>query len=484
MLSRNSFILFSAVFLVLGSCKNFINLSRIGYSVYPGNDNTVLPGDTIPLSVSFDTSMDKLGTQKILSVQASGTFVKGDLLWHGNELAFIPLEPWLPGVRYVLNLEGVLYAEDGREERISKYVSFYALSRDKAPHVLAFTPLDGSSVGVTSEEGAFVSIVFSQPMDTQSTIDAFFIDGVSERDFIWSSGDTVMEMHSKINLNPWTVYRWSLSNKAKGKNGVPLGKEITGRFVTDRDRILPEVKDVFPLLKGGSSSGGWWIKTGSSIENGLGSGQAIGIEFNKPMDESAERTIRFNPPLAGRTEIWKSNTLVFIPDRDPEPETIYTLIVSAEARDTGGLKMERDFSLSFIADIPFLSLLSLNAGFGDITPEQNGIYTAGSIMPEGICTLTIRFSHMIAPEARSSNVLALRLETFFPGILRPVSFRSARWWSADTVVLQWEGIEQSKAGEKHFYRLILPGGRSGISDGKGSYLKEDVFYFLEIEEGM
>jgi hypothetical protein len=58
------------------------------------------------------------------------------------------------------------------------------------------------------------------------------------------------------------------------------------------------------------------------------------------------------------------------------------------------------------------------------------------------------------------------------------------------VVLQWEGIEQStgasdlgEAGEKHYYRLVLPGGRSGISDGKGSYLKEDMFIFLEIEDG-
>ena len=468
---------------LFGSCKNFINISMIGFSMYPGTDNTILPEESTSLSVCFDTSMDKLSTQKILSVQVSGSSVRGDLFWYGNELHFAPLENWLPGVRYTINLEGMIYATDGREERIKKHVSFYALHREAAPYVVAYTPADGSSVGVRSEDGAFVIIVFSQPMDRQSTTDAFFMDGVSERNFLWSSDDTVLEIHPKNNLNPWMVYRWSLSTKAKGKNGVPLGREINCRFVTDADRILPAVKEVFPLIRGSTSSGLWWIKTGSPIENGLGPDQSIGIEFNKPMDESVLRTIRFEPPLSGRSEMWKPDTVVFIPDRDPEPEKNYTLIISADSKDTGGIKMEKDFLLSFITDIPFLSIISLDTGFGGIVPDFNGTYYTGAILPEGICTITIRFSHAISSLSQSAIVLSLRLETFFPGTLKPVSFRSARWWSADTVVLQWEGIERSTAGEKHYYRLVLPGGRSGISDGKGSYLKQDMFVYLEIEDG-
>ena len=484
MLFRNNSLCLCAVTIVLlGSCTNFMNLSRIGFSMYPGADNTILPPDTTVLSVSFDTPMDKMETQKVLSVQSSGTSVKGDLVWQEDELSFTPLEPLLPGVRYTLNLEGMIYARDGREERVSRHVSFYVLHREAAPHVIAFTPADGSSTGVRSEEGAFVCIVFSEPMEIQSTVDAFYIDGTSEREYIWSAGDTVLEIHPKSNLNPWTVYRWNVSTKAKGKNGVPLGREAGGRFITDRDRILPEVKEVFPLVRGNISSGTWWIRTGSPIENGLGSLQAIGIEFNKPMDESVLRTIRFEPPIAGRTEMWKPDTMVFIPDRDPEPEKAYTLIVSSDSKDTSGLKMERDFSLVFAADIPFLTILSMDTGFGGTIPEHNGIFTAGTTLPEGICTITIRFSHTFDPQARAAAVLALRLETFFPGTLKPISFRSARWWSFDTVVLQWEGIERSTVAEKHYYRLVLPGGRGGISDGKGSYLKEDTLFYLVTENG-
>jgi hypothetical protein len=469
--------------LFFGSCKGFINVTQIGFTIFPDKDNTVLNKDNNILSVKFDTAMDKLNTQKIISVQVSGSSVKGDLSWQGNELIFSPLEKWLPGVRYTLNLDGTLFALDGREERIKRHVSFYALHREAAPYAVAFTPADGSSVGVTSDEGARVQIIFSRPMDRQSTEDAFYIDGVSERNYTWASGDTVMEMHPVNNLNPWTVYRWSLSNKAKEKNGVPLGREIIGRFVTDADRMLPAVNEVYPLIRGGIDSGLWWLRTGAPVESGLGPGQAIGIEFNKPMDESVLRAIRFEPSLAGRYEMWKPDTVVFIPDRDPEPEKRYAIIVSAGTRDTGGLKMEKDFTLSFIPDIPFLSVLSMDTGDGAIKIEQNGIYAAKTIPPEGICTITIRFSHAIETLSRSAIVLALRLEIFFPGTLMPVSFRSARWWSADTVVLQWEGIERSTGRESHYYKLVLPGGRSGISDGRGSYLKEDMAVFLKIEEG-
>ena len=480
--SRFLFLCISAVFF-LGDCSGFINLKRIGYGIIPGIDNTVLGSDTTTLSVFFDTAMDKLGTQKVLSVQVSGSSVKGDLFWRGDELVFSPLENWLPGVRYTLNLEGVIYALDGREERISKHISFYALHRLPSPYAVSFSPADGASVGVTSNENAFVSITFSQPMDRYSTVDAFSIEGAAERDYVWSAGDTVLEVHPKNTLNPWTVYRWNLTSKARGKNGVPMGRDIGGRFVTDADRTLPAVQEVFPLIRGGPDSGLWWLRTGAPIESGFGSGQAIGVMFTKAMDEATLRSIRFEPPLAGRFEMWKPDTIVFIPDRDPEPERTYTMIVSADSKDSGGLKMEKDFYLSFVADIPFLSILSLDAGFGGAVPYQYNIYPASAVLPEGICTIAIRFSHAIDAGSQSSIVLALRLETFFPLTLKPISFRSARWWSADTLILQWEGIEQSIAGEKHYYRLVLPGGRNGVTDGRGSYLREDMFFFLEIENG-
>ena len=196
-----------ASLLCFGACKNFINLELIGFAIYPGTDNTILPGEKTYLSIQFNTAMDQLFTQKAISVHFLGGSVNGDLLWQGNELRFMPLEPWLPGVRYTLNMEGAILARDGREERVKKHIAFYSLTREAGPYVLFKTPEDGSSVGVNANDGAYVKLVFSQPMDRQSTIDAFSIDGTGERDFIWLEDDTVLEYRPKTNLNPWTIYR-------------------------------------------------------------------------------------------------------------------------------------------------------------------------------------------------------------------------------------------------------------------------------------
>jgi len=483
MLSRNrSWLLLLHAF--LAGCGAFVNLKPIGFTTYPGADNTVLPTESSSISVCFDTPVDKLEAQKILSVNSTGSVVKGDLDWLGDTLFFTPLEPWQPGLRYTVSLNGTIFAMDGREERISRYVSFYAVHSGQSPYALDFSPPAGASVGVHPAGGAFVRIVFSEPMDRFSA-DAFSLNGVSSLEFIWSQDDTVLEVHPKTPLNPWTVYNWTVSTKAKGKNGVALGREISGHFVTDADRLIPAVTEVFPLIRGGAASQDRWIRTSAPMESGFGSGQAIGIEFNKAMNESVLRNIRFEPSLAGHAEMWKDTTVVFIPDRDPEPERHYTLYVSASSQDTEGLKMEKDYSLSFAADIPYLAVVMLDSGCGETRPEHNESYPALVADPEGIITIALKFSHIMETSAQADTVLSLRLEPYFPGTLRPIALRSAQWGSSDTVLLKWEGITKSTAGEKHFYRLVLPGGRGGISDGKGSYLKEDLhFYFAAEDQGV
>jgi len=486
-----TFLFFAFSLVSLFGCGQFVNLKQIKYAVYPENDNTVLPGDTAALSVSFNTPMEKLETQKALSVNYTGGIAKGDLNWNDNTLFFTPLEPWLPGVRYTVSLTGNIYATDGREERVSRYVYFYALHKEKAPYVISFSPADGESVAVTDD--TYIQIVFSQPMEPFSA-DSFSLEGAGNSDFLWFDDDTALEIHPKTRLNPWTVYRWSLNTKAKGKNGVPLGREIKGQFITDKDRLLPKVIDVYPLIRGtpvvSAVSGGGsavkqaapWLKTGAAMDNGFGSGQAIGIEFNKAMDESALRNIRFDPSLSGRSEMWKDSVAVFIPDRDPEPDRTYTLYVSAESRDTEGLKMEKEYFFNFVADIPYLNIVSFNGSGEKVIPEQNGVYTVAVSQPDGIITVSLRFSNIMETEAKAMTALNMRLEPFFPGTLRPIALRSAWWGSDDTVTLQWEGISKSTALEKHYYRMTLPGGRGGISDGKGSYLKEDVHLYLLAEE--
>jgi hypothetical protein len=71
------------------------------------------------------------------------------------------------------------------------------------------------------------------------------------------------------------------------------------------------------------------------------------------MGESVLRSLRFEPSLVGKAEFLSEKSIVYIFSRDPEPETVYTLTVSGDARDSEGLKTGEDYSLNFIPDIPF-----------------------------------------------------------------------------------------------------------------------------------
>jgi hypothetical protein len=466
------------VFVLFFGC-GFIDLRPIGYVSFPEKAGTVLPETNSAVGIRFDTDMDRPETQKAFSVSREGITVKGDIHWNGRELCFVPLEGWKPGLRYTLSLAGTIYALDGREGRSALYVSFYALSAAKLPFLVSFSPEDGGSTGVSPDEGALLRLNFSAPMDRLSVEDALSINGLSEREVHWLDDDRIMEVVPGKNLSPWTVYRWTLTTSALSREGAPLAKETGASFVTDADRILPDVIEVSPLIRADPAAGLYWQRTGKALKDGLGSGQAVGIVFNKAMADSILQAIRFEPALAGRSEWWTDRAVVFVPERDPEPETAYTLIVS-KTSDRSGLGMENERRFYFIPDIPYLGILSFTAG-GPVfaKPENGSLCPALVIMPDGIINLSLGFSHSFTVEARAAAVLALRLEPYFPGILPQPGLSLARWESDDTLVLGWEGVEPGKDGEAHYYRLVLPGGRGGIADGKGSYLREDYRFILE-----
>jgi hypothetical protein len=146
---------------------------------------------------------------------------------------------------------------------------------------------------------------------------------------------------------------------------VPLPKTYSGYFITDKDQTLPCVTNVYPVL----NTNGSWFPTGANIETGLGQGHGITVVFNKPMGESALRSLRFEPSLSGRTEFLSENSIVHIFTRDPEPETTYIMIISGDTRDSEGLKIGADFRISFSPDIPFLNVLSPFRHIG-IHPED------------------------------------------------------------------------------------------------------------------
>ena len=458
--------------LVFASC-GFIDLRPIDVKTEPGKSNAVLPGEYSPLYVSFNTVMEKKEAENLLMVSTASGNVEGDIHWAGNTLIFVPLAGWIAGTRYTLGLSGLARSADGRELRIDKNLSFFALNRSPPPFVEKHYPQDGESV----KSDVVLNLRFSEAMDRISVESSMSVDGMGDKKFEWSEGDKAVAITPDKNFLPWTVYRWKIAANARSKDGVPLVNDFTAFFSTDLDREIPEVKGVFPALQ----SNGKWFQTGGSLEERFGPGLGLIIEFSKPMGESALRSLRFEPSLAGRTEMISEKNMVFIPTRDPDPCTVYTMIISGEARDTEGLKIGADYRRVFIPDIPYLEVLSVNPynGIG-IPPAPHSVLPIQvSDVDDGVIRFTIHFSQMFSEESKQKTALSVSLVPFFPSNLSPIALRFASWFSDDMLSMEWERLGAGTSGEPRYYRLIIPGGRGGVENGGGIYLSNDVYLILE-----
>jgi hypothetical protein len=476
--------------LMLLGC-GFADLRPIGIGTIPKEPNEILPQPFSPAALLFDTEVEKGAAEALLQVGSENGTVEGDLSWEGRRLNFVPLKAWKPGIRYVLRLSGTLEALDGRSAEVMKSIPFFAPADSSRPFLAASCPEEGASTGVSVPGEPLLELEFSLPMDRKSTEEDLQFPIPGRRIFTWTGDDKRVSVSSDQPLEAWTLYHWSLSEKVLGRDGAPLAKSAEGRFITDRDRVFPALVRIMPVTRGEGTSGGggiWgeWVLLAPDLEGGLGSGQALGLEFNKPMGEGVLSSISFEPSLAGRTEQLSSRSFVFIPEKDPAPETKYTLKLPGRILDAGGLSLGEDYRLSFPSDIPYLKLLSLapdGEEAGELTePVNRGCYSLPiDISRGGAARFILQFSLPFEAEAVRDAALAVELEPFFPPSLPAVFLRFSSRILQDRIRMVWEGLEEGTAAEPHYYRLRIPGGGNGVHNGQGSYLPEDLIIYFKAE---
>jgi hypothetical protein len=205
------------------------------------------------------------------------------------------------------------------------------------------------------------------------------------------------------------------------------------------------------------------------------------------MGETALSSIRFNPSMAGHSELIAPSRIIFIPDRDPEPEMMYTLTVLKDAKDVHGLKTGEDFVTFFTADISYLSVLSFNADSAySLVPDGSADLGSGNALTVpvneaggNIIGFTIRFSQTFTTEAKQDAAYRIRIEPWFPLTLQPISLRTVKWLSDDRMRMEWENFEYGSAQHEHYYKVLIPGGKGGVNNGAGDYFKEDNYLYLE-----
>jgi len=462
-------VLLCAIFVSCG----FVDLRPILINIEPEKTDSLLPDAHSPVILKFNTEMEKLETEGIMQISSDLGTVRGDRFWKGNDLYFVPVAGWTAGTRYTLSLLGTIRSVDGREIKLERFVSFFAINKNEPPFLERHSPTDGESTGTGD---VILEFHFTSPMNRLSVESAFSIEGIANKTFEWDDDKSVKVIPTSA-LNPWTTYRWNLRDSAKSADGVPIAKAYSGRFITDIDQTLPRVTNVYPVMY----SDGSWYATGAGIETGLESGQGIAVEFNKPMSENVLRSIRLEPSLTGRAEFLSEKSIVWIFSRDPEQETIYTLTVSYDAKDSEGLKIGSDYKVFFKPDIPFLNARSFDS-MRDPIMENLGAENFQRVQIDygtGEFFFSILFSLPFNVEEKQNTLPKITLSPFFPRSLPSVALRYADWINDDRLYMCWEGLSAGSDEIPHYYKLTIPGGRGGIKSGMGIYMKEDITIYLE-----
>jgi len=453
----------------------FMDLRPIEISTDPDKNDTLLPCPDTPVILSFDTEVNKNEAEGIMQITSDSGLVHGDRFWKGNNLYFVPAAGWTAGVRYTLSLAGIIRSIDGRELRVEQYVSFYAINRERPPLLIWNYPANGASTGT---EDVILEFHFSSPMERILVEASLIIDGIGNKSFEWSDNDTILRVIPDKPFAPWMFYHWTIKENAKSRDGVPVPKIFSGCFCTDRDKILPCVMEVFPVL----NTDGIWYPTGASIEAGLAKGNGIAVEFNKIMGENVLRSLRIEPALSGRIEQLSEKSIVYIFTKDPENNIVYTLIVSGDTRDSEGLKIGEDYKINFSPDIPFLNILSVK--FDDNTvidnfSSSNNLFAVKPNPATGELYITFYFSMPFSTEEKKNSALKILLNPFFPRNLPSAALQYVHWISDDRLRMGWEDLKAGNNDENHYYKLTIPGGKGGIISDTGIYMKEDISIYLE-----
>jgi len=456
-----------------------VDLRPVLVETVPAAAFEVLASREDSLTIIFSAEPERLEAERAFMVRSTAGAVEGDFSWNGSGFTWKPVMPWNPGVRYRLILKGSIRTLDGREVRPELDLPFFVLSSTGQPYVSSFLPVQGTSIAAPADPVSVLSLEFSEAMDTRATEAAFTLKPATGCDFSWNAGLTSVAITPRDRLSACVVYRWSLGAGAQAGDGTPLGRSAGGTFVTDLDDMPPRVERVYPVLRSGDT----WVETATDL-SGLDAGHSLAVLFSEPVDPaSATAGVHLEPGQAGRAEAVAPRLVVYTPERDWVPGQALTVVVSADVQDAAGLRTGAEYRLRFTPLVPNLSVLSASCGIGETITDFGSpaiLSTAFVTVPDGRCTLTLRFSAPFDAASKTATVERITLSAFFPAWLPSPAFRDLCWLSDDTLACTWEDLRVDEAEHPNLYKLLLPGGQGGILSGKGLWLKEDCVLYLEV----
>ncbi|HOP63475.1 MAG TPA: Ig-like domain-containing protein [Spirochaetota bacterium] len=445
-------------------------------SVTPGRGNSDVLPDAL-VTVVFSKSMDTVKTNEEFSLTCAGGRIDGYYSWDstGRTLTFTPRSYLSMAEKYTIRITES--AEDREGNDLKEFLSTFFTGGDlNRPRIVSYTPV-ANSIG--NPGNSTVDIIFSEPVLLSSVYSGISVSPAVEGLFTRSPDGTVVTFTPRYSFSFGVTYSVNVSEGVQDEAGNSLLYPVTFSFTVGDDFTKP-------LLTAYQELSSPLVLDENRIISGAEKDRNIILDFSEEINtDDIESAVSISPsvPFYISSSIVAAGTLTFTRCiinfiENLESEETYTLRVSSVVTDMQENPLDHDYRFLFITDgagsiSPVVILIGDIQGDNTISGWPMGEIPVLGINATGLYdSIGIDFSLVINP-----LTFELKVETI-AGQGGNLSVVNIDWPSSS--VPQFTrikfGLYQVETGST--YRLTVKGGKNGLKDADGNYMKEDFVQLI------
>ncbi|MBP3709574.1 MAG: hypothetical protein J6I73_04135 [Treponema sp.] len=421
--------------------------------------------DADAVFVNFSIAVDYENFKEIALLKKDGKTVQIESSGAGRCFAIKPIECWKKGCAYTFSVDGALKTCDNRTYTVHEVRHFVY---GKENNFLMLTQAPHSNLLTADEEIVFK---FSKAVLHSSFLSAFSLSPYLETNVLFSDDGCTVRVQPILSWPCNTIFTWKIDEELIALDGYKVEKSYAGMLTSLEDTVLPELVCVQPAVMVNNT----YLLIASGNLNTLIDKQPIGFVFSKTMDiDSVEKNISFSPNISGAVHVVdeKCTTFVFVPYTIYDIETPYELTVGKGCIDEHGLSLYEEKKYFFTGANKFIRVTSIKA----CNTELLGA-TVPPIVPMPVTkyiTAEIAFSTAIPNARKELAEKAISSTLVFPLSASNPQMISMTWNFENTIaIITWMNYTSSNT-EKNYYQIKIKGGKTGVVNEVGEYIKEDV----------
>ena len=308
----------------------------------------------IEIFVSFSHEPDRSSVEKYFSVTADAETVRGNFLWKGRTLYFLPLVPFEADKDYFVKISAAASNTKGLSMDREFTAGFSTRANNARPRIISFYP---ETEGIMDRNYGVFQIIFSCPVSVNSLRgNASFSPSISGAWHLEENGLTAVFTPSEL----WPQgrrFELRLSDFLSGNNGINMGKDFISIFTVGAEREPPYLNSAWKVSDNGDQKEIDNVLLGEFTENsGWEKNDKLKLIFSTEVDLlsvssaiTAENTSTLILEIPSVETVF-SQEAVFRFEKAPAFESRFLFRLKGGVRDIYGNESKEEYAFRIYAD--------------------------------------------------------------------------------------------------------------------------------------